>query len=370
MKRTSLLLALLATVDVRAAQPTPRYTRNVAIVLYEGVELLDFAGPAEVFAAAANVGSDGDTPAFEVFTVARTRDPITSQGFLRVTPDHDLASAPRIDILVLPGGASGAVTRDAEMMRWVTERAGAAQVSMSVCTGAAILGRAGLLDGRDVTTWYGAIDGLRAMLPRARVHEGRRFIDTGNIITTAGVSAGIDGALHLVARLLGRNVADGTARYMEYAWMPPAYTAKTYTTWNPSLDDHGRRLQQARALTEERRWDEAEAGLRQLLRDKGDDGAAWVELGATLQEAGRLDAAIAAYETASSIAATRASALVRLAGVYARKDQPATALATLERAVAAGFADGDRLATDPALYGVRGDPRFQKILGALRAARR
>jgi len=227
--------------------------RNVAIVLYEGVELLDFAGPGEVFAAASRIASvPGADPAFHVYTVASSKSPIVSQGFLKVTPDYSIDEAPHPDILVLPGGSSANLTNDERFMTWVKKTIEGAEVSFSVCTGAFVLAKAGALDGKNATTWFGATERLRQMVPKATVLDGRRFIDEGRIVTTAGVSAGIDGALHLVARLAGRAVADQTARYMEYHWVAEPYLAQTYSLLNPSLDERGRASQRA-ALLEDRR---------------------------------------------------------------------------------------------------------------------
>lgn len=203
-------------------------TRKVAIVIWDGVELLDWAGPAEVFETAGRLYARGDAAAFRVYTVSRTTEPITSQRCVRVVPEYSIEDAPSPDIVVLPGGGTDGVLGDPEFVRWVGRVAGEAEVAMSVCTGAFLLGKAGLLDGKDVTTWYGETDLLAAGFPKARVHEGRRFIDNGGVVTTAGVSAGIDGALHLVARLLGRALADRTAAHMEYRWTPEPYLAKSY----------------------------------------------------------------------------------------------------------------------------------------------
>ncbi len=187
---------------------------NVAIVVWSGVELLDFAGPGEVFAAARR--EDGRS--FRVFTVSKTEEPITSQGFLQVTPTYSLEDCPEIDILVLPGGGTGNVVDDAEFMAQVKQKIQESQITLSVCTGAQVLGRHGYLDGQDVTTWHGAIERMQQEFPEARFHNDRRFIDNGKIVTSAGVSAGIDSSLHLVARLLGKETAIQTARYMEYDW--------------------------------------------------------------------------------------------------------------------------------------------------------
>lgn len=369
MKRLSICVCLVLGVALWSPQARAKgYTRNVAIVLYDGVELLDFAGPAEVFAAAGGIGAIGapdGARAFNVFTVAKTREPITSQGFLEVVPDHSIADAPPADIILLPGGGSDIVTTDPAMMKWVTARARAAQLSVTVCTGAMILAKAGMLDGRDATTWYNAIDELRRVAPRTRVHHGRRFIDNGNVVTTAGVSAGIDGSLHVVARLLGRKVADETARYMEYAWHPEPYLAKAYATWNPSLDDRGRRVQQAASLVGEKRIDEAEAAIRQLLREKDDDGALWYELGRMLHMNGKIDAAIPAHRRAAQFPAQKASALYNLGCAYALKKQPTQALAALEGAVAAGLRHKAMYVGDSDLDNLRGDPRFKKLLAGL-----
>jgi transcriptional regulator GlxA family with amidase domain len=224
----SLGACALASAGEPASPPAKAVTRNVAIVLYEGVEVLDFAGPAEVFAAAGNFGAVGDHPAFRVYTVATSKAPLTSQGFLKVIPDFTIKDAPPPDIIVVPGGNSGTLTNDAHFMAWATKAFAGAEVSMSVCTGAFVLGKAGLLDGKTATTWFGATEKLRKAVPGTSVQEGRRFIDQGRVVTTAGVSAGIDGALHVVARLLGRDVADQTARYMEYRWTPEPYLVETY----------------------------------------------------------------------------------------------------------------------------------------------
>jgi len=234
-----------------------KYTRNVAIVLWNGAEILDWGGPAEVFQAAASFGSTDDSPAFHVYTVSKTREPITSQSFIEVTPNHSIDDAPRPDIVVLPGGGVGSVRKDESFLSWCTSTAKDAEIALSVCTGAFVLGDAGLLDGKEVTTWYGAIDGLAEAFPKATISRGRRFIDNGAVVTTAGVSAGIDGALHVVARLLGKHVADRTAEYMEYRWAPEPYLGKDYPMLNPSLDDKGRRAQLAGICNADENFDEA-----------------------------------------------------------------------------------------------------------------
>ena len=241
---------MAATESRPAGKP---YTRNVAIVLYEGVELLDFAGPGEVFQAAASFSTHREQRGFKVYTVASTTKPIVSQRFLHVVPDYSVDDAPKPDVVVIPGGSTNALLEDQRFMAWAAKVSREAEITLTVCTGAFVPGKLGLLDGLTVTTWYGAIEGLRREAPKADVQEGRRFVDNGSIITTAGVSAGIDGALHAVARLSGRAVADKTARYMEYHWTPEPYLAKAYSYLNPSLDEAGRTAQQAELLAEEKR---------------------------------------------------------------------------------------------------------------------
>lgn len=226
-----LLLVLVCSPAADAAEAATRpVTRNVAIVLYEGVELLDFAGPGEVFSAAADLGAVGGQPAFRVYTVATSKAPLTSQGFVKILPDFSISDAPKPDLIVVPGGNSANLTNDPRFMAWAKKAFAEAEVSISVCTGAFVLGKAGLLDGHSATTWFGAVEKLRKAVPGATVEEGRRFIDIGPVVTTAGVSAGIDGALHVVARLLGRDVAEKTAQYMEYRWTPEPYLIGRYAS--------------------------------------------------------------------------------------------------------------------------------------------
>lgn len=190
--------------------------KNVAIFLYDGVEILDFSGPSEVFAS-----SHSDSASFRVYTVAASKDPIMSQGFVRILPEFDLGDCPQPDIIVLPGGNSTPSVNNPKVIEWVQKHAAHADALMSVCTGAFILEKAGLLVDKKATTFHNAIDNLRKKAPQTEVLENVRWVDNGQIVTTAGVSAGIDGALHVVERMMGRETAVATARYMEYdKWKP------------------------------------------------------------------------------------------------------------------------------------------------------
>lgn len=193
----------------------------VGILLFDDVEVLDFAGPYEVFSRTRlTPGMESrrteDSAPFRVFTVAAGADPVTATGGLRVLPDFDISAAPLIDLLVVPGGfGTRALLRDSGVLAWIRQTAAGAQRVTSVCTGALVLARAGLLAGRRATTHWGALALLAELDPTIRVEADRRVVDDG-IVTSAGVSAGIDMALGVVEAMHGRAIADETARYMDY----------------------------------------------------------------------------------------------------------------------------------------------------------
>lgn len=179
---------------------------TICFYLYEGVEVLDFAGPMEVFSYAG----------FKVFTVSKKKAPLLSQGILKVIPDYSIADAPPADIFAVFGGNDNVAADDPEVIRWIQSRDKATASYFSVCTGAFILGKAGLLDQLTVTTFHKSITQLQKAVPTAKVLENVRYVDNGRVITTAGISAGIDGALHLVAKLRGAEAARKVAQHMEY----------------------------------------------------------------------------------------------------------------------------------------------------------
>ncbi|HMQ60359.1 MAG TPA: DJ-1/PfpI family protein [Flavilitoribacter sp.] len=207
---TLLFLFLLNGLAVSAQQAEKPL--SVGIFIYPGVEILDFSGPSEVF---------GSTQGFKPFLVAFKKEPLVSQRFITVTPQYSIEDCPPTDVLVFPGGNTGPMMDEPELIEWIRERAKTTQFMVSVCTGAGLLSKAGLLDGKEATTFHGFINNLQKMTPKATIHAGTRFVDNGQVITTAGVSAGIDGALHVVSRVKGEDVARATARYMEYdKWRP------------------------------------------------------------------------------------------------------------------------------------------------------
>jgi transcriptional regulator GlxA family with amidase domain len=194
---------------------------NVGILIFDGVEVLDFAGPFEVFSrtrlepGAASRRTDDSAP-FHVFTVARTTAPIAATGGLRVTPAHSFADAPRIDLLLVPGGfGTRPLMDDRETLDWIRRTAATARRTTSVCTGSLLYAKAGLLNGRRATTHWGALDLLESLDAGVKVERGLRVVDDG-IISSAGVASGIDMSFHVVESLFGKAVADETAHYIEY----------------------------------------------------------------------------------------------------------------------------------------------------------
>jgi len=192
---------------------------TVGIFVFDEVEVLDFAGPFEVFSTASRVRSrtGGDGP-FRVLTIGKTPSIVRARGGLRIEPHHHFGDHPAIDVLVVPGGDVAGELRDEHVVRWIETAASAAELTASVCTGAFLLAAAGILDGRRATTHWEDVDDLRRSFPKVQVEAGARWIDEGDVVTSAGISAGIDMSLHLVRRLAGPELADATARQMDYQW--------------------------------------------------------------------------------------------------------------------------------------------------------
>lgn len=177
---------------------------SVGIYLFDDVEVLDFAGPFEVFSVASRVhATTGHQDLFTVFTISDEARSVRARGGLAVSAQHSFRSHPPIDVLIVPGGD-------------VTAELG--RLTASVCTGALLLAAATLLDGKRATTHWEDIDQLRRDFPAVRVEAGPRWIDEGEVVTSAGISAGIDMSLHLVRRLAGPEVALRTARQMDFEW--------------------------------------------------------------------------------------------------------------------------------------------------------
>lgn len=195
---------------------------RVAILLFDEVEVLDFAGPFEVFSVARTEGGD---LAFEVVTVALRPGPVVARNGLTILPACTPDGLGAIDILVVPGGfGTRRELHNGAMLDFLRTASASAGLTLSVCTGALMLGAAGLLEGKGATTHWAAMDELSALTCGAELHPEARVVDNGPLVTAAGVSAGIDAALHVVARVHGEATARTTARYMQYDW-PTADTA-------------------------------------------------------------------------------------------------------------------------------------------------
>jgi putative intracellular protease/amidase len=241
----NLLIALLLTLVLLSLGPTAAFgksvaslrtfskesepqakpaTKNLAILIFNGVQIIDYAGPYEVFGHAWD--EEKDQALFNIYTIAEKPDPITTWMGMTVVPKYTFDNAPKPDIILLPGGNTSLELKNAKLLGWVRDRANEAEYVMSVCNGAFFLAETGLLDGKTATTFYGLVEDLREAAPKAKVVNDQRYTDNGKIITTAGLSSGIDGALHLIEKIAGHGQAQQVALNMEYNWQPDADYAR------------------------------------------------------------------------------------------------------------------------------------------------
>lgn len=191
-------------------------TRNVAILVFDDVEVLDFTGPFEVFSVA---GRNREAQPFNVYLVAEKAGSVIGRGGFSVNPHYTFADAPAPDILLVPGGyGTRREMNNPVVLDWIKQHFPNVELLLSVCTGSLVLGKAGLLAGLNATTHFGAYDLLREISPSTRVCPGERFLDNGKVITSAGVSAGIDMSFHVISRLMGAEEAKETAQYIEYEY--------------------------------------------------------------------------------------------------------------------------------------------------------
>lgn len=188
---------------------------QIGIVIYDDAEVLDFAGPYEVFATAARLC---DSPPWDVALISEHAD-VRARGGFPVRSHFTFAEMPPLDVLLVSGGVHTAAMCNPALLSALRQAAGTAQWVTSVCTGAFLLAEAGLLTDQQATTHWEDIADLRERFPALRVQETVRWVEDGNRITSAGISAGIDMSLHLVERLHSRELAEKTARQMDYAWM-------------------------------------------------------------------------------------------------------------------------------------------------------
>jgi putative intracellular protease/amidase len=237
MRTTQLLIAALVLAftfhlgrPLRAEVNTPQKTavpqqkapRNLAILIFDGVQIIDYTGPYETFG---HVYSEAGTP-FNIYTVSEKSAAITTSMGMSVNPKYSFENAPDPDVLIVPGGDVTGQVENANVIKWIQDKSKHAEIVMSVCNGAYILAKSGLLDGLEATTTAGLIPGLRQAAPKTNVVDDKRYVDNGKIITTAGLSSGIDGSLHVIDRLFGRGTAQMAALGMEYNWDPDSKYAR------------------------------------------------------------------------------------------------------------------------------------------------
>jgi transcriptional regulator GlxA family with amidase domain len=206
-----------------AARRERQKTLHVGILVFPDVEVLDFAGPFEVFSVASRVAvrqPEFPVAPFKVSIIGAERSMVLARHGLGIHPHFGFDDVPDVDLLIVPGGVVTQPLGDEKTLDWVRRSAQQAALTASVCTGAFILAKIGLLDGLSVTTHWEDIPDLRAAHLGLNVLESVPYVDEGNIVTSAGISAGIGMSLHLVGRILGIDMARATARQMEYDWEP------------------------------------------------------------------------------------------------------------------------------------------------------
>ena len=187
---------------------------SVGIFLFNEVEVLDFAGPFEVF----SITKVHEEKPFTVYTVSQNGEMITARNGLKVKPDYSIEDLPPVDILIIPGG-KGARENEVKndiVINWVRQQMKEVKLMTSVCTGALLLAKAGLLEGLKATTHWASIQTFKKDFPNVEVMENVKFVDEGHIITSAGISARINMSFHIVKNLLGVEIAEETAKNMEY----------------------------------------------------------------------------------------------------------------------------------------------------------
>jgi transcriptional regulator GlxA family with amidase domain len=195
--------------------------KQVAILIFEDVEVLDFSGPFEVFSVTRlnEEKRREELSPFNVFLVAETKEPVVTTGRMKVLPDYDLGDCPVLDVLVVPGGwGTRREMNNERLLKWIADRSAQVETLSSVCTGALLLGKAGLLDGKRATTHWRSLDRMQELFPKTTVERQLHFVEEGSLFTSAGISAGIDMALKVVSRYFGDAIARATAKQMEYPY--------------------------------------------------------------------------------------------------------------------------------------------------------
>lgn len=187
---------------------------NIGIYMYEHAEVLDFSGPFEVFSTAKRISD----LSWQIFTIAETTNVVSARGDFQVLPHYSIDNHPKIDLLIVVGGDHTAELNKPNIIKWIASTAKSCQLVASVCTGAFLLAKAGLLNGKNVTTHWQDIEDLRQQFPQLNVMENQRWVTDGLYTTSGGISAGIDMSLQLVSVIGDNTLASNTAKQMEYGW--------------------------------------------------------------------------------------------------------------------------------------------------------
>ncbi|WP_276388936.1 DJ-1/PfpI family protein [Eudoraea chungangensis] len=188
--------------------------RNIGILIFDNAEVLDFAGPFEVFSVTSELNN---FVPFEVFTVGENLEPVIAVNGLSVNPKYDFNTCPTIDILIIAGGSgSRKLMENRKVLNWLNQVSKKTELILSICSGARLLGKLGLLDHKPYCTHHQVYDDLERLVPTGKPQHRKRFVNSGNIYTSGGISAGIDLSFHIVEKLLGKKTAEQTAEYMEY----------------------------------------------------------------------------------------------------------------------------------------------------------
>jgi transcriptional regulator GlxA family with amidase domain len=222
-----------APIETSSLKPPLKDPIPVAFVISEGAVVIDFCGPWEVFRDVSIPARDNP---FRLYTVSDKTEPIRAGGGMKIVPDYTFANAPAPKVIVIPAQSEPSKT----MLDWIRQSTKTTDVTMSVCTGAFVLGKTGLLDGKSATTYHGAFGSFAMQFPKIELKRGARFVENGNLATAGGLSSGIDLALRVVERYYGRDVAEKTAYNMEYqgqGWKNPDSNS-VYATMPVSTAEH------------------------------------------------------------------------------------------------------------------------------------
>ncbi len=188
--------------------------RNIGILIFNNAEVLDFAGPFEVFSVTSELNNH---ELFDVFTVAQTIQPITAVNGLSVNPNYDFSNCPPVDVLIVSGGfGTRKLVEDKHTLDWISQVHKATEYTLSICSGSMLLGAIGILDHQPYCTHHQVYDLMTKLVPTGLPQKNKRFVNFDNVYTSGGISAGIDLSFHMVEKLHGEHIANNTAKYMEY----------------------------------------------------------------------------------------------------------------------------------------------------------